>query len=284
MKYDILTPFRKFLNSEIKNKNTADRYYQAVNSLFRDAQFDGLDSFTQADIEERLKKIKSANAYSAAKNGLLWLKRFDDNLQLPPQEFFKKSARGKRKTRTKPNGIIRGDTVTRKINALRDKKLKLAYRLILASGLRVSEAAALEKGDIAIDGEEITINVRHGKGGSNGMVKCRPDTYLADQLKTYLADMDTEERPFYAAETMIGHAGELGIECHDLRRMAAVLHRQESIAAGMSREKANTAVQQFLRHTKFETTRRYLFGKKLIWAAPALSDKLPKKQKPGMEG
>ncbi len=57
-------------------------------------------------------------------------------------------------------------------------------------------------------------------------------------------------------------ADELGIECHDLRRIFAQTTREE-LKKEMPVAAANEIVQQRLRHARFSTTKRYLFNRKL---------------------
>jgi len=150
----------------------------------------------------------------------------------------------------------------RKINSIKNEKLKYAYRLMTVSGLRVSEVAALKKEDIAINGNQITIDVKNGKGGEPGTVHCMSDDYLSQRLADYMNKKE-DEKLFYGADTMKHKAMELGIECHDLRRIAAITYRQNQRDLGRSLEEANGDVQKFLRHVRFSTTKRYLFNRKL---------------------
>lgn len=50
--------------------------------------------------------------------------------------------------------------------------------LMLVSGLRMPEAAALTKEGISIDGNKIIIDVKHGKGGKSVQILCMDDPYL----------------------------------------------------------------------------------------------------------
>lgn len=179
MKYDILSAFREYLYSSLSNRKTADRYYFAVDKLLSDYQFDDLAELSSGDIKAKLEKCSGKANFSAAKNGLLHLKRFDSRLPLPDKDFFTTQSRSRKSHSKKPAKTLYLDTTSRKINAIRDKKLKLAYRLMLASGLRVNEAAQLTREDFLIDGDNLSVRVLHGKGGSNGTVKCMKDAYDA---------------------------------------------------------------------------------------------------------
>ena len=115
----------------------------------------------------------------------------------------------------------------RRINRIRDEKLRLAYRLMIVSGLRVFEVEALIKEDIEIKNNDIFVTVRDGKGGKYGEVKCLEDKYLSNKLKNFLQDKDNDEKLFYATRTMQAKAQELGFKCHDLRRAYAKLVKKE---------------------------------------------------------
>lgn len=263
MKHDILSAYRQHLQSAIKNRNTADRYYFAVAKLLSNYQFDSLDEISREALETELMKCRSKNDFSAAKNGLLQLHSFDHRLNIPPTDFLKEQSLQKRNRSKRPAKTLYLDTITRKVNAVKDDKLKLAYRLMLASGLRVGEASQLTKENITIEGENITVNVKHGKGGSNGRVECMNDGYLAGRLHNFLEDKEDNEKLFYAQSTMRQKANDLGLECHDFRRIAAINYRREQLQQGAAYPEANEQTKDFLRHARFSTTKRYLFNRKL---------------------
>ena len=96
--------------------------------------------------------------------------------------IFSKELQSKRRGTKKGLKVIDLDKVQKKINALKNEKLKLGCRLMQLSGLRVSELANLKKEDIKIDGPVITVNVRKGKGGKSGQVECDLDRYLSEKL------------------------------------------------------------------------------------------------------
>ncbi|WP_101698703.1 tyrosine-type recombinase/integrase [Clostridium minihomine] len=278
MKFDILLKYREYLNETIKNRNTADRYYFAVLKLLKAEQFNSLEEITPEFLEAALSNIKTKNDFSAAKNGLKHLAEYDKQLKLPDDTFFKATSLKKRNWTKKEPKTIYLDTVQRKINALRNPKLKYGLRLMRLSGLRVSELSSLKKDDIKIDGDTITVNVQHGKGDKYGQVICDADPYLARSLTEYIRDTE-EGLLFYTAGTMKKKAGQLGIECHDLRRIAAITHRQNLKAAGSTAAQANESTKEFLRHERFSTTKRYLFNRKLKFKIPlSLEQKQPKKK------
>lgn len=88
MKYDLLEPYKEYLNT-IYGKNTARKYYSSVVKLFRDKQFNDLAEidldFIKTELPER---FKTRNEFSAAKNGLIHLKELYPALPLPDEEYF----------------------------------------------------------------------------------------------------------------------------------------------------------------------------------------------------
>lgn len=261
MKYDLLEPLKTYL-SECYCPNTAASYYAAVVKLFSDKQFDSLSEIEPAYIEARLKEQFGKHQFSSAKNGLLRLKELYPELQLPADDYFTQTSRGKRNRSKRPRKDICLDTVCRKINQLHNPKLKLAYRLAMVSGLRSCELEALEASDLTFQNEKLFITVRNGKGGSNGIVECLDDPYLLSKLPPYLAAHPAGTL-FYSAKYMQEQAHKLGIECHDLRRIFAIQCRKKLLNEHIPVEQANARVQQELRHARFSTTKRYLFNRKL---------------------
>lgn len=266
MKYDILEEFRMYVQEHTKSPDTARKYYSAVKNLFSELQFNSLQEIDQEYIKQRLMQVKTKNQFSACKNGLELLKEYDSSFPIPDETFFTDGSRHKRNHRHKAEPIY-VSTVKRKVNQIRNKKIKLAYRLGMVSGLRVSELAALKFGDVKF-GEDgiITLHVRHGKGNKAGNVTCMKDDYVFRELKAYIQEHGTEtEKLFYSAKYMQEKASKLGLECHDFRRMYAHLHKKKlKKEEGMSNLEANKVIQGNLRHSRYKTTKRYLYGKKFI--------------------
>lgn len=262
MKYDVLEPFRLYLLDTEKNRNTAMTYYRAVEKLFKTLQFNSLAQIeTQWLLQETAKSFRTKSEYSAVKNGLKRLAQFDRQLQLPTEGEFLAVSRKKRNYSKRPKKTIYLDQVQRKVNQIKDEKLKYAYRLSMVSGLRVHELAQLEASDIYLEGERILVTVRGGKGGHGGVVTCREDKYLSARLPDFLRKNQTGKL-FYSTQHMKNSAVRLGIECHDLRRIFAICLRDE-LKKKMPITEANALVQKELRHDRFSTTKRYLFNRKL---------------------
>jgi integrase len=262
MKYNVLLAFREHLRGVFANSNTADRYCFVVSKTFGSLQFDELSEIPREYTEQKLLSARTKRDFSALKRGLEVLKTFDGGLDLPSEEFMRDTAKTKRNRSFRPPKVLELDRIDRKVNAIRNEKLKLAYRLMEKSGLRVSETAQLQKRDITVKNGAITVAVKHGKGGSNGFVECLEDKCLAEQLEKYLQNMDDSEHPFCSANTMKHKAGKLNLECHNFRRIAAITYRNEQ-CKHKSLDEANDDTQRFLRHTRFSVTKRYLQNRKL---------------------
>lgn len=262
MKYDILEPFKKYMLEHLP-KNTALTYYKAVVELFRDIQFNRLDQISpEWIIQEMDIKFRTSNRFSAAKNGLVWLKKFDTALKLPTEEMFREKSIRKRNRSKRPKKTIYLMPVNRKINQIQDDRLRYAYRLAEVSGLRVSELADLEPKNFTFDGDKIFVEVKGGKGGHGGIIECNEDKYLSERLPEFLQQYGPTDKIFYSESYMRECAGKLGMECHDLRRIYAIRTRNK-LKKVMPVEQANAEVQMRLRHVRFSTTKRYLFNRKL---------------------
>lgn len=271
----VLADLREALAAQL-TPNTAKRYYQEVLNFFSEYTLEDPANVTPELVVEALHN-RSQNACTALHRGLLHLRALDPSVRLPDAEVVEEIRSHKRNRSVRPAKNLYLDDTLKKINHLRNDKLKYALRLMLASGLRVFEVAALEPGDIHItpDGR-LQLTVRHGKGDKYDVVTCMEDRYLEKCLPAYLQGLPDGERPFYSAKTMKNKALDLGLECHDLRRMAAQLYRNERLkerstdtldAPGIS--EIDDATRLFLRHERFSTTKRYLYNHKLKIHLPA---------------
>jgi len=262
MKYDILDKLRQHLYNKY-SENTAKKYYHAVKSLFHGYDFNNEYQIRAEEIQRRLLKLRTKNDFSAAKRGLLELKECFPALRVPNDDFFAATAGHKRNYKKREFEPLQLDTAKRKINAIRDKKLKVAYRLMLASGARVDEVAALRSGDISITDDNMQIQIVNGKGGKDRTVTTLEDDYLRRELPELLEAADEDKPVFYSVSHMGHKAAELGIECHDLRRAFAQAYKKECKKTADAFT-ANGKVMEALGHTKYRTTRRYL-NRKIVF-------------------
>ncbi|MCL1995522.1 MAG: tyrosine-type recombinase/integrase [Defluviitaleaceae bacterium] len=263
MKYNILNDFRRYLNNKY-NKNTADTYYFAVDKILKNHQFGDLSEVNFGSLG--IDKIKgNKNEFSAIKNGLKNLNKFSSDFKIPKDDFFKEISKKKRNFIKSKGKEINLDKTRRKINATKNDKYKLAFRLAMVSGLRVSELSQLSKKDLKIDSDanKIDVFIERGKGGKKGNVLSMEDPYLCQKLSGYIEKLNNGDKIFPAKQSLKNKAKSLGIEMHDLRRIFAITYRKNLMNEGVGILQANEATQNALRHTRFSTTKRYLFNKKL---------------------
>lgn len=153
-------------------------------------------------------------------------------------------------------------TYSHKINGIRDKKLKLAFRLQKKSGLRVDEVASLRPEDIVFSDSDksIILGVRNGKGRKSRVVNVPPDEYLFNMLKDRVAELGLGESLFYTAAYLKRKAYEHGMETHDLRRINSRERFREELIEGATRREARSAVARELGHEDPKITSSYLGG------------------------
>ncbi len=154
---------------------------------------------------------------------------------------------------------LKETTYYHKINALKNEKLKIAYRLQYQSGLRISEIADLRKEDIVLNHDgSMTIIVREGKGGHSRVVDVIVDKYIFNKLTAMVTTLDNREKLFYSANYMKKKAVEYGIKTHDLRRLNSKIRYREERKKGEGRRDARRKVQNQLGHVKPRITNAYL--------------------------
>lgn len=164
---------------------------------------------------------------------------------------------------------INADSIKRKINAIRNEKLKLALRLQLQTGLRVKEISELQKEDIKLKDGKIFVHVKYGKGKGEKEnepnprdVTAREDNYLYDRLGQ-LMESSSEENLFYSKDYIRHKAEKYGIETHDLRRINAQERFEDLTKSGFKRMEAKEIIREQLGHTDMEYTNLYLNKKKI---------------------
>jgi len=151
-------------------------------------------------------------------------------------------------------------TYLKKINRLKNERIKLALRLQYKSGLRIGEIAALDKDDIRFNPENksIALTVRSGKGRKSRTVDVIHDEYLFHRLQAHFETLQDGEKIFYSESYLKKKAGELGIPTHDLRRINSRERFREQRGTGAGRRAARKEVQHQLGHEKPKITNAYL--------------------------
>jgi integrase len=105
------------------------------------------------------------------------------------------------------------------INRLKSKRLKLGYRLQLASGLRVAEIANLTLDNIWLEDGKMYVEVLNGKGGKDRIVECLKDDYVENKLLELKPKKNN--KLFCTENYIINTANRLNFHTHDLRKSFA---------------------------------------------------------------
>ena len=172
------------------------------------------------------------------------------------KELFAEARRYKYDSTGSGSGLS-SSTIERKINGLRNKKLKTAMRLGLRAGLRVSEIARLRVEDVEVKDNCIIVDVMDGKGGKDRTVTSFEDPYLANNIKEIVKSAGSGKL-FYSDRYFKTKAKELEFQMHDLRRAYARELLKKEMEKGSSRAEAISKVKLVLGHVKKSTTDIYL--------------------------
>lgn len=155
------------------------------------------------------KNIKDKKQLSKLKNGLKLL-NLENEIDIDETNINKYKKEKEEQFRLR--------NILNAINRLKNKRLKLAFRLQIISGLRVSELSRLTVNDISFDeaNNRLIIAVIDGKGGKDRTVNCLSDKWVLETL------IDLGERKnnklFYSAKYLIDKANKLFFHTHDLRK------------------------------------------------------------------
>lgn len=148
-------------------------------------------------------------------------------------------------------------TAFRKINALKNKKLKISLRIQLKTGLRVFEISNLRKKNIDIQENTIKIFVIEGKGKKDRYVETQ-DGYLSTELKEFLKDKNEKDKLFYSRDYLRKQAKKHDICSHDLRRLYASKRMESLVEEGRSKLEAMKKLKLELGHDSLKDTRLYI--------------------------
>lgn len=163
-------------------------------------------------------KIKDKKQLSRLKCGLKEIGAAKEDLQKLDKAFtFMK------KYKKAPEPQFKLKNIVNAIDRLKNKRLKIAYRLQIISGLRIGEIAKLTKKDISIDLDtsQIIIEVIKGKGNKDRRVKCFIDDWVLEELIKL-----TERKNgnlFYSKSYLMNKASKLNFHTHDLRKTNAFI-------------------------------------------------------------
>lgn len=266
MMYNIdLTAYRSALEKMVMRKeitqDTANTYYSCM-KVINDC-CEKIDPKTlKAFLSQKLKNRKQFMKYVAA------IRKYEDKVLKhskgmlfgePEVELFK-HFKLKGMSSSNVEMKLSEETMVKKINGLRNRKLKYALRLQLKSGLRVSEVSKLKKEDLIFQDGKIEIHVRDGKGRKARDVHALEDQYLYEKLPEYIEE-SKDDRLFYSRDYLRIKAAEYGIATHDLRRANAKARLETEMGQGKTRVEAKKVVQRELGHELPRVTDLYIGAK-----------------------
>ena len=140
-----------YSDSSLSKNSIRDRN-SALNKIFEN--FNNLDDvsvITKDKILDNLNSIKFKTKLSAGVNAIRFLKEHNLDVDFPSEDELKEIIKNKKKNNRKPTAEKNLIDIERKVNRVRKKNYRLAYKLMLESGLRVHEVAALKKDDFSFD-------------------------------------------------------------------------------------------------------------------------------------
>ena len=219
--------FQEYLNKEIRlrrmKRSTADGYVRTLQTLN-----DSLpEDYTCEELAERIDYLTARSGESMAQMYIKAVKKYEIGVigsrgiclyGKPLSRLYRKYPR---------NGVVElrhEETVYRRnVNTIpnRDMGYKLAFRLQMASGLRISEVGKLQKRDLQIETEPMQVQVWNGKGGKDRLVTMLEDPWLQSHLKDYLKEFEPDEHVFADVKKLKAYAQGRNIKTHDLRKIYA---------------------------------------------------------------
>lgn len=260
--YDFKNKCDLILESEkALSKNTIRNRKSRFKILIDDLVFKqnlNIEDIKSKDIENTLKKIKLKSDLSACVNAIRYLKDNNINFDFPSEEKLKEIIKNKKKNNRKPTEERAFKDIENKVNRVRKKDYRLAYKLMLETGLRVHEVSALEKEDFEIEKNKIKINLREAKGNKLCSLNLE-NKYLAKNISELISEKENK-KVFPSDINLKIQAKKTGIQCHDLRRCYAKKTFKD-LKKENEYDEALELTKEKLRHSKSETTKIYLRSK-----------------------
>lgn len=262
--YDLIDNLEEELRKKKLRDNTIRCYKSAFHNFIKDINYND-----EKIVLDKLNKVKNKTELSQIINSIRTLKDLNYSFDFLDEEKLKSIIKNKENNKHKNYEPYELKDALRKINALRNDKYKLAYRLMTVSGLRVFEISNLTKNNIRFENDKIIISVIDGKGGKNAEVECLEDKYLNEKLKKFLEGKSSEEKVFYSKSILQEKAKKLNFKCHDLRRAYSKLVKKKLLneLVEVEEDKKEKIIEEevktALRHSKFETSKKYLYSKRI---------------------
>lgn len=252
-KYNTLDEYHNFLLLTLA-PSTAKTYLKGIDYLLKDQFFLDYNEIDYDLVIQKLDNLKHRNEFSKYKNTLFYFCQFinhdlDDN-QLEKLEESKLT-KLKKYRKLKPRKL---SEIKKSISYIKDKKLKLSFEIMLITGLRVSELVQIKKEDCKLLENTFELSfIGKGQCPETVIIYKKDNPKLFNNLRNFIADIETNKKLFYSASYLQSKAKEKGFACHDLRRANAKLKYKDT--------KDKNKVMKQLRHQNLKTTEIYLKSK-----------------------
>ena len=253
LKYNELQAYRKWLENSHAS-STALTYYKAMDYLLNNQHIIDCSAMDINLVIENMRDLKYKNQYAKYKNAFLKFCDFkgialDINLLNELKDMNETKLRKHRSS--KP---IKLQDIKNHIKVIRNKRLKLSYETMLATGLRVSELAGITKDATIVTDADITFAFIAKGGACETVIIDKSENAKLFIDLTQLIKSTKQEKPiFYSAGYLQSKACDMGFTCHDLRRAFALLKYRQC--------KDLDTTRAYLRHKNIKTTKLYLKSK-----------------------
>lgn len=247
--------FKEYLNKEIRlrrmKRSTADVYVRKLQALN-----DSLpEDYTCADLADRIDYLSERSGHSMARIYINAVKKYESGVIGSKGICLYGEALSELYRKYPRKGVVElrhaESVYRRKVNAIpnRDMGYKLAFRLQMASGLRVAEVAKLQKRDLQIEEEPMQVQVWNGKGGKDRLVTMLPDPWLQNRLREYMKDAEADEHVFADVRKLKAYAQGMNMKTHDLRKIYARTLFRTLREEGQTMAQARKEVSRQLGHS-----------------------------------
>lgn len=256
MKLDVINEFEKYL-SYIKNKpSTRQRKVYMLKHLLKNQDFSNIKDIDQDKLLNAVNNLKSDSQRRIAK---ATIDNFTSLGFKPTYDVYIALRKRMKISGKRPAIQIDAPSIEANINSIKDDNLRLAYKLQLATGMRVSEVAKLTVEDVQIDDAgSLTLRLRNTKAGKTQYISFSEE-YCVSRLKELLSKKCAGEKLFFSASTLKKRAWERGFETHDLRRIYA-RKKYELEKQNNSAVESMETVKDALRHSNSSITKGYVNG------------------------
>jgi integrase len=206
-KKQILNNFKNILEKNFSH-DTAKTYFSSLNCALKNQEFTSKDELKWDLIIEHTLTLKNRNQVSKLKNAL---KHFDHDNYIFHRDNLNKIHLSKWKAKRKLHETFMLDQTLKRINNIRNDKLKIGFRLMLLTGIRVQELSNLKKSDIKFEKtsnrknskEKYQVTVIRGKGGKTRSIFGIRDAFVQDKLKELINNCKKDDdKVFYSANYM----------------------------------------------------------------------------------